>query len=84
MPLVATKLYVVSANSDHGWMAVHRADCAETRKLAERGAGGYIIEAETLTGAAVVLASDFIAEGSMTIEQALGYITFMPCVKLPQ
>jgi hypothetical protein len=61
------------------WMEVHSSECQC------RGNGGATFSAATLTEAAADLASDFIDEGSMTVEAARDeHIHFAPCVKLPR
>lgn len=82
------KLKVLDPNlSQAHWLEVHADGCADLRKRArhshqQRGEGAFTIEADTLSEAAAKAASDFIAEGSMTLESALKEIHFAPCVKL--
>ena len=85
-----TQLIGVYANdasrNGYDWMACHKAGCKHvTRsKFPETLQWPDIFEAATLAEAAAYMASDFIAEGSMTVDEAIGYITFAPCVKLPR
>jgi hypothetical protein len=76
------KLAALDPNSaqDH-WMEVHKAGCADTTRRGKRV--HWTFDAATLTEAAEEVASDFLDEGSMTIEDALADIHFAPCVTLP-
>lgn len=69
------------------WMEVHADGCADLsrgRRGQTKGAGSWTIEAATMREAAIAISSDFIAEGSMTEDEALEHVYFAPCVKLPR
>lgn len=67
------------------WMEVHRTGCKDLAK--HRGSDPHnlrwVEDHDSLTDAAESFASDFIAEGSMTVETALRDVHFAPCVTLP-
>lgn len=78
------KLHVIRPQ-EH-WLAVHKAGCADLRRIhpmSEDRRYPWMEDHESLTEAAESIASDFIAEGSMTVEEALNEIHFFPCVTLP-
>ena len=81
------KLTVLDPNSTNFWMEAHKAGCADLKKRDRfgmpKGRGAWTMEADTLTEAAEVIAGDFLEEGSMSVEEALGHIHFAPCVDLP-
>lgn len=80
-------LTLIDCNSpkaqNEAWMVVHATGCADIRRYGP-GNQNCTLDASTVTEAAADLASDFIAEGSMTLDQALDDIHFAPCVKLPK
>ena len=84
------KLILVDGNETREWMEVHRAGCAHiTRRRHPETlrcvAAGDTPEHSSLTSAAADFAYDFIAEGSMTVEEARDeHIHFAPCVRLPR
>ena len=59
------------------WIEVHKAGC---RDLGKRKPVHYQFEAETREQIAKETAGDFIDEGSMTLEEAIGHIHFAPCL----
>ena len=67
------------------WMEVHKTGCRDIRRNIHRDSheGMWTEDHDSLTSAAESFASDFIDEGSMTIEDALSAIYFYPCVTLP-
>jgi hypothetical protein len=85
---VAQKLSVLDPNEADAWSEVHAAGCAHLNRRGrwgiKRGTNAYELDATSLLDAAESIASDFIAEGSLTAEEALQHIHFAPCVKLPQ
>lgn len=75
-------------NDGNHWLEVHKTGCQHlSRNAAHRHNVKHGLvwteDHETIRDAAESFASDFIAEGSMTVEDALGSIHFAPCVKLP-
>jgi hypothetical protein len=71
------------------WMEVHAEGCADLRRKIWRGYlkgdGAWTIAVSSLTEAAQSIAGDFIAEGSMTVEDAIDeHIHFANCVHLPR
>jgi len=75
-------------NDGNHWLEAHRTGCQHLSRNAahKHNVKHGLVWTEdhaTLTSAAESFASDFIAEGSMTVEDALASIHFAPCVKLP-
>ena len=68
------------------WMEVHKTGCRDIKRKSYRDAhsGQWTEDHDSLTSAAESFASDFINEGSMTIDDALAAIYFYPCVTLPK
>jgi hypothetical protein len=78
------QLVLIDTNETDYWMEVHKAGCGAIGRRAHVY-GEATFAASTLTEAAADLASDFIDEGSMTLEDARDeHIHFAPCVKLPR
>jgi len=72
------KISIVDPNFSEAWVEVHKAGC---QHLGRRKPVHYSEEAESRADAASLIASDFIQEGSMTLEDALNAIQFAPCLK---
>jgi hypothetical protein len=61
----------------------HRAGCRDINLgRREQLQNQWTITADTYEDVAEDACVDFIAEGSMTLEDALGYVSFAPCCKL--
>jgi hypothetical protein len=82
----AQSLAVLDPNDTPNWMEVHKAGCQHLTRGRGRSKGenAWTLEAGSLTEAATEIAHDFIAEGSMTVEEAVENIHWAPCVKLPE
>lgn len=61
---------------------VHAAGCRDAKRDARGATTTYTISASSLEEVAEDFYSDFIAEGSMTSDEAMGYTEFLPCVGL--
>jgi hypothetical protein len=77
-----TNLRQVDGDRTDYWMEIHAAGCSHKKARVSQGASSFT--AISLTDAALEIASDFINEGSMTVEEARdSHIHFAPCVNLP-
>ena len=75
-------------NDGNHWLEAHKTGCQHLNRNPQhkhnvRHGIAWTEDHETLRSAAESFASDFIDEGSMTVEDALSSIHFAPCVKLP-
>lgn len=80
------KLTVLIDGGNSGkWMEIHKTGCADLNKFRHSDNHGlkWVEEHATKTEAAESFASDFIAEGSMTLADALADMHFAPCVTIP-
>lgn len=74
-----TNISIVDPNFSKAWAEVHKAGCSH---LGKRKPVHYTLEEiGSRVEAAEEIASDFIDEGSMTVEDALHAIHFAPCLK---
>lgn len=83
------KLRILNQSNDGHWLSVHKADCRDLNRdqsvqWENRHGHRWIENHDSLRSAAESIACDFISEGSMTVEEALGAIYFYPCVDLPE
>lgn len=81
------KVRILNNDPAGHWLAVHKAGCAHLRRTRhwDEGEFAWVEEHENLTDLAASVACDFIAEGSMTVEEARDeHIYFYPCVTLPK
>lgn len=71
---------------DGEWMEVHKTGCRDILRnlYSDAHNGQWVENHDSLSSCAESVASDFIAEGSMTIDDALSAIKFYPCVTLPE
>jgi hypothetical protein len=78
------RLVVLDPNATPYWMEVHKAGCADLSKGPRgraKAQGAWTVEADTLTEAAEDIAGDFLAEGSMTVDEAIDeHIHWSPCM----
>jgi len=66
------------------WIEVHRDGCSHINRVSTTYYGrGWTAEVESLTDIAIEAGSDFLNEGSMTMQDVLRDIHFAPCVRLP-
>lgn len=72
-------LYPFEASKRGHWHEAHAEGCAH---LKFRGAQVWVIEASSKEAAAEQIAADWLAEGCMTLADAVRDIHFAPCVKL--
>lgn len=72
------RLAILDVNETSHWMEAHKAGCQHLSRSVT-----WTIDAETMEAAAGIVAADFIAEGSLTIADAIDAIHWAPCVKLP-
>jgi len=64
---------------------VHKAGCRDITRDLRGATSHYEVEVATQAEAAEDFWADFIAEESMTAEQALTYLDFLPCTNgLPE
>lgn len=79
------RLRILNSDPAGHWLSVHRQGCQHLKRTRHWDEGGFewVEDHDTLTAAAESIASDFIAEGSMTVEESLDHIHFYPCVDLP-
>jgi len=70
---------VYDPNGRGAELRVHRAGCADAVREARKATSSYTTEAASKREAAEDFYADFIDEGSMTAEDALGYTDFLPC-----
>lgn len=80
-------LVVLDVNKTQHWNEVHKAGCKDLAKTdrhgRQRGHDAWSISAHSRTDAARIIGSDFLQEGSMTLQDVLDSIHFAPCVSLP-
>lgn len=80
------KVRILNNDGNH-WLAVHKDGCAHLKRNRhwDEGEFAWVEDHDTLTEIADSIASDFIAEGSMTVDEARDdHIYFYPCVTLPK
>lgn len=76
-------LTILNTVNEH-WLEVHRTGCQHLNRRPLRYQDqSWTEDHESLSAAAESFACDFIAEGSMTPEEALDEVHFAPCVTLP-
>lgn len=69
--------------SPQGYFRVHAAGCRDLHDHRKsQHASPFDVAAQTREEVAAELNQDFIDEGSMTPEEALDYVTFLPCTGL--
>lgn len=69
--------------STGGVFHVHAAGCRDLSKLVKsQHAEPFDVQAEAREAIAAELHADFIDEGSMTPDEALDYVDFLPCTGL--
>ncbi len=66
----------VTIYSDGERPQIHKTGCADLAKLHEQT---IETEVDSKTDAAMVVWSDLIDEGSMSVDEAVSYCTFKPC-----
>ncbi|MFB9476834.1 hypothetical protein [Nonomuraea salmonea] len=71
-PLVATL-------DRHGQFRVHAATCADAADPYRQHTDPFPVQARTRRDIAAELSHDLIEEGSLTIDEALDYVDFLPC-----
>lgn len=72
------KLQAVLSHS--GLFRVHAAGCRDLNDRSKsQHASPFDVKGETREGIAAELNQDFIDEGGMTADEALDYVTFLPC-----
>ena len=76
------RIAVVDPNYSDAWIEAHKEGC---QHLGRRKPVHYVLEADSREAFASQAASDFIDEGSMTLEEVVGNTKFAPCLRfLPE